>query len=83
MHQGSRDGDFLAHAARERREPSVKHVVESEQLRELRGPSVRVRDVVQPREEPEVSAQGHALVERRLIGDEPASRAHAVRVPFH
>jgi len=61
----------------------VEHVVETEQLRELRGPSVWVRDVVQAREEPEIPAQGHALVERRLIGDEAAPRAHSVRILFH
>src|SRR5256885_3334258 len=63
--------------SRKRGELPVEHVVESEQLRELRCPSVRVRNVVQPREESEIPAQGHPLVEGGLIGDRKSTRLNS------
>ena len=80
MHESPGDRDLLAHAARERRELAIEDVVEPEELRELRGPNVRVRYVVEPREEAEIGPQRHPLVERWLIGDEATPRADRVRV---
>ncbi len=37
-----------------------------------------MRDVVEAREEAEIAPQRHALVQRRLVGDEAASSAHSV-----
>jgi len=78
--QGAGDRDLLPHPSREGGEPAVEHVVEAEELRELRGARVRVGDVVEPREEAEVAAKRHALVERGLVGDEPTARADRVGV---
>src|SRR6266566_6324996 len=80
VYEGPCDRDLLAHTARERRELAIEDVVEPEKLRQLRGPNVRVGDVVEPREEAEIGPQRHSLVERWLIGDEATPRAHRVRV---
>src|SRR5206468_3041927 len=64
----------------ERAEPLVEHVVEAEELRKGHGPSVWVSDVVETREETEIDAKRHALVQRGLVGHEPAAGSHAVGI---
>src|SRR6266850_2422744 len=80
VHQAARDGDLLLHAARERAQTDLESVREAEQLRELRRAALRLGDVVEMAEEPQISTKRHALVERGLVGDHTAAGADAVGI---
>src|SRR5439155_22564068 len=81
VQQSARDGELLAHAARQFGGQCLPLLAELELLEEERDPRWRVDDSIQPADEPQVLLDGEIVEQLRLVWNEsePPLGEHRLR----